>query len=261
MSLLTRRPKFWLHLGIQNFYEKKGFAHCVEEGRFTDEYRVYNGGRAGPLFVRNVDNESQGAVSPFCRRTEQGWEPAWHSSALVRHGNLASFPSWVFLRRWSYWTPGENMVWFLVICILFEERLQGKWKPFPRKASRITTFPQPPFKFDIRRTLYVPCQTLRQLKSQEGAVFVLIPPSVSTLPVGTVRDTWVFAIGPACLRLLLFFLKRLFWVFTLKALPLTSVWGPWWLRWQAFLVPRKNLHPNWNRVGNCLFPGLRLPGI
>lgn len=62
------------------------------------------------------------------------------------------------------------MVWFLVICILFEERLQGKWKPFPRKASRITA-PPPPFKFDIR-TLHVPCQTLRQLKSQEGAVFV-----------------------------------------------------------------------------------------
>lgn len=105
---------------------KRRALHIVWKRGDSQMNIVYNGGRAGPLFVRNVDNGSQGAVSPFCRRTEQGWEPAWHSSALVRHGNLASFPSWVFLRRWSYWTPGENVVWFLVICILFEERLQGK---------------------------------------------------------------------------------------------------------------------------------------
>lgn len=44
-------------------YEKKGFAHCVEEGGFTDEYRMYNGERTRPLFVWNVDN---GAKGQFC---------------------------------------------------------------------------------------------------------------------------------------------------------------------------------------------------
>lgn len=35
-----------------------------------------------------------------------------------------------------------------------------------------TPSPPPPFKCDLRRTLSIQCQTLRQLKSQEGPDFV-----------------------------------------------------------------------------------------
>lgn len=52
-------------MGIQDFTsEKKGFAHCTKKKGFTNEYRMYNGERARPLFVGDVDNGSQGAVSP-----------------------------------------------------------------------------------------------------------------------------------------------------------------------------------------------------
>lgn len=136
------RPKLWLHLGIQNLScEKKGCAHCGEGG-FTDEYRMYNVREPGHCLCGML---TMGARGQFCLLQEKGTrgEPAWHSSALVRHGNLASFPSWVFLRRWSYWTPRECMLWLLSNLHSFLGKITRANRSFSKKSVKNPNFFSP----------------------------------------------------------------------------------------------------------------------
>lgn len=96
----------------------------MEEGGFTDEYRMYNGERARLLFVWNVDNGSQGAVSPSAgSQNRDGNQPGIHLPWSGMEIWPASLPEF-FLEGGLIGLLENTCFGFLAICILFEERVQ-----------------------------------------------------------------------------------------------------------------------------------------
>lgn len=205
---------------------KKELCTLGGKGGFTNEYRMYNGELARPLFVRNVDNGSQGAVSlhsPNCWRAQNpvGNQPGIHLPWSGMEIWPASLPDF-FLRRWSYWITREFMVSLFsnlhFLFILFERFQKHRVVVLPSKL-RIKTFPSPLLSFTLKEHYTaVDIGVIRSL----GRDCVYIPRSTEVLlPLYSWgKSPRVFALAcRACLVAPPVLSEKPIWVFILRFPP------------------------------------------
>lgn len=105
----------------------------------------------------NVDNGSQGAVLPSAGEgNEMGTSPAFICLGQAWKFGQLPFLSF-FLEGGPTGLPGNACFGFLAICILFKERLQEQIEAFSKKSVKNPNFffPLSPFRFGIRRTIYI----------------------------------------------------------------------------------------------------------
>lgn len=120
----------------------------------------------------NVDNGSQGAVLPSAgRRERDGNQSGIHLPWSGMEIWPASLPEF-FLEGGPTGLPGNACFGFLAICILYKERLQEQIEAFSKKSVKNPNFFFLPPLSDLVLGEQYMCQTLRPLKSREGAVFI-----------------------------------------------------------------------------------------